>query len=99
MNDIDYRKSLYELLDLVGKHRLFYYNYDNKRTTLIDRKDNSRTHMDYLSDDIVKGCNTFLGNTMADVEAAVACEIAGDWSDFDTHFVRQGAMEQLKLEI
>ena len=55
--------------------------------------------MDYMPDYIVDICNAWLGNTKADVEAAVACEIASDWSDFDTHFVRQGAMEQLELEL
>ena len=55
--------------------------------------------MDYMPDHIVDICNAWLGNTKADVEAAVACEIADDWSDFHTHFVRQGAMEQLELEL
>ncbi len=109
MSDIDPATAIRNLCQHIGdkratsksiKHRFFYYNYTNDRTGFIDRDgDPALEYMDYMPDYIVRICNTWLGNTKADVEAAVACEIAGDWSDFDTHFVRQGAMEQLELEL
>jgi len=109
MSDIDPATAIRNLCEHIGnqratnkpiKHRFFYYNYTNDATAIIDRDGNPAIeYMDYMPDYIVRICNKWLGNTTADVEAAVACEIAGDWSDFDTHFVRQGAMDQLKLEI
>ena len=109
MSDIDPATAIRNLCQHIGdkratsksiKHRFFYYNYTNDRTGFIDRDgDPMLEYMDYMPDYIVDICNAWLGNTKADVEAAVACEIASDWSDFDTHFVRQGVMEQLKLEV
>ena len=109
MNDIDPATAIRNLCQHIGdkratsksmKHRFFYYNYTNDRTGFIDRDgDPALEYMNYMPDYIVNICNTWLGNTIADVEAAVACEIASDWSDFYTHFVRQGAMKQMELEL
>ena len=108
MSDIDPATAIRNMIQHIGdkrdtkaiKHRFFYYNYTNDRTGFIDRDGSPRLeYMNYMPDHIVDICNAWLGNTKADVEAEVACEIADDWSDFHTHFVRQGAMEQLELKL
>lgn len=83
-------------INYLDKHKFFYYNFTNNNTAFIERDTKGHTTMDYLPENGVAACNTLLGNSQEDVEAAVACSFDGDWSNFDEHPIRKIYREDVK---